>query len=144
MEEAKSVPASGAHQPDCYRSFWWCSVVSRPFTPDLQACIKSSAKIIPFHQGVPRLQRSHTQNMTLNRPVWDFNKLLPSMCPLHAPVTFQGGKVHAQTGPEVINPYEWTLCFRGSPFQKDVLARKAFSRQVLSKNHVRSYQKISS
>lgn len=44
------------------------------------------------------VQRPHAQNMTLKRPVWDFNMPLTRMWPLDAPMT--RGTVHA------INPYK--------------------------------------
>ena len=64
MEGAKSGSDSGAHQPDCYLLIpVRRSLVSQPLRPDLQAYIKISAKIIPFHQGVPHVSRGPTNRI---------------------------------------------------------------------------------
>lgn len=87
---------------------------------DLQADIKILGQHCSSRRGTC-LQRSRTQNTTLNRPVWDFNVLYMALT-RSRDASQQGGKVHAQTtGPEVINPHEKqantslkgkTQCFR--------------------------------
>lgn len=80
--------------------------------PDLQVYTETSAKIIPFHQGVRHVCRGPS----LRKWLWAGRCNISTSCCLLC-VLYRlrwrclfhrkGGKVHAQTtGTEVINPYE--------------------------------------